>query len=179
VVVGVSHYRYDTTAALSSVTIGGVAATVVAARAQFIAGGSGSYLYSAIAYRVVPAGTTANVVVSMAAAANMCGIGVWSIYNTANSTPVVSDYSGSTTTSSLDQNVLAGDVGVAVAASGYVSTTSWVGATERYDRSVLSAHGAIEVSGADFMALVSASPRVISATQSGGSAIIGSIAVWR
>jgi len=161
------------------VTIGGTTATVIAKGSWYISGGTGSYLYSALAYLVVPAGNTTTVIVKTLANANMCGIGIWSIYNTQNSYPTVYGTSGDTTTAVLSENVVAGDVGVAMATSGYNTTTSWVGSTERFDVSIDSSHGKIGSSGSDFNALSTASPRTITATQSSGSQILGSVAIWR
>lgn len=178
VVIGISQYRYDTSAALSSVTIGGSSATVIAKGARQIAGGSGSFIYSSIAYRAIPTGTTADVVVSLGNNANVCAIGVWSIYDVKNSSPILYKTAEGPTSASLDENVIVGDVGIAISTSGYGTLTRWTGATERFDILPDSVYQ-IGVSGADLSATVSASPRTITATQSGGLQIVGSVAIWR
>ena len=119
---------------LSSVTIGGVNATITQSFKAAGAGGNG--YYNAIAYAVTTASTN-NIVVNWSSGMANCAIGVWTITNYQSTTPTYS--SGYTSTSSAmtltTSSLLAGSVGVVghtFADDNFTSTFS--GATKNYER---------------------------------------------
>lgn len=131
---------------LSSITIGGVAATVNADSGPFT--GNRRVVFASA---VVPTGTTADVVVTLSGTAVRCGIGVWSL--TKGAATGQTDATVDISVGNLDVTTQAGDVvlasGYASAASGTVST-AWTGATERYDAAIENSFNT--VTGADVVA---------------------------
>lgn len=124
---------------LSSVTIGGVAATIVV-QAQ------GEDEIAAIAIADVPDGATADVVCTFSDTAARAAIGVWSVVGLTSSTPVDTDSSVSDPASKTLTSVVGGFC-IGVASSTDDITVSWTNLTERYDQS-LETGGSI-TSGAD------------------------------
>jgi len=141
VIVAVNSGRTSSTATgaiPSSVTVGGVAATKLAEH-QMVADGVavGQSLWGVL----LPAGTTASIVATYAAAQIRQGIAVFSLnYSTfvpanTNGTFFVSTNDVTTTVS-----VGAGDVGLIMASGGHTTaatyTTTWTGATKTHDQLV-------------------------------------------
>ena len=126
VVVAVALESVD----ISSVTIGGVAATLAVTVTD-----SGSGMRQALYYRAVASGTTATVVVTATAAtANGCSIASFRVI-TPNATPTDSD---STTGTSLS-TVTCPAKGVIIGASSihiHGNTCTWSGLTEVFDESL-------------------------------------------
>ncbi len=153
------------TATISTVTIGGVSATL-----------DRDYNLSnnrvTIASAVVPTGTTASVVVTFTAAGTRCGIGVWSL---SSGSPTGQTATGSgTTTAACTVTTVAGQVVIAATTeNGTVGTTvAWTGATERYDQTLETDLGQ---SGADTVA-AGTSTAISAAFSSTTGSIIAAVA---
>jgi hypothetical protein len=118
---------------LSSVTIGGVNATIT--QNLKFAGAGGNAYYNAVAYAVTTASTN-NIVVNWSSGMLNCGIGVWTITNYQSTTPeYTSGYTTTaTTTMALTTSSLtAGSVGVATHTFADDNfTASWTGAAKDY-----------------------------------------------
>jgi hypothetical protein len=126
VVVGIV-WAYYTSRDLSSVTIGGVSATIV----------GGSTTGCAIAYAAVPTGTTANIVLDWPYSVDLVGIAVWRLVG-AESAPTAngSKADGWTTTSTLSSAITipADGVGMVVGYCEADIAITWTGATaDSYD----------------------------------------------
>lgn len=133
VVVAIS-WRYSSPApAISSVTIGGVSATV---HASVMTGDGGSNAV-AIASAVVPTGTSADVVVTFASTSTRCGIGVWTLPNGGSYTGQSAGAQGNTNLS-VDVTTVAGQGVIAAVMSlgSSTATSTWTGADERYDAAI-------------------------------------------
>jgi len=156
VVVGVTSRSTN----VSSITIGGVSATL-----------DNDYAFSSnratIASAVVPTGTTANVVVTFAAATTRCGLGVWTLNS---GSPTGQTGTGNGTAPSATVTTTTGDVVIAASIeNGTVgSTATWTGATERYDQTVESDLGH---TGADTVASGSSTNVSIAWSATSGSVI--------
>jgi len=131
---------------LSSVTIGGVSASIDADSGN-ATGNRRVYFASA----VVPTGTTATIAITLSATAARIGIGVWTLTGgsaTGQTAANINNASGTlTVTTAVNDVVLA--AGFSSHTSNSVTTT-WSSATERYDaqiENVFNAH-----SGADTVA---------------------------
>ncbi len=140
VVVGIANR--DIAAVPSSVTVGGVALTMDESKVltQVASQWSG----------VIPTGSTADIVVTYAAANTYCGIGVWET----NGSPVATGVSGASGANPVVSVATApGDFVVGVTAyrvSVLGPSVAWNVATERYDAAV---DGAVrQHSGADLIA---------------------------
>lgn len=120
--------RMVTANTISSVTIGGVSASVATGTVQQQGGANG--VNSAIYYASVPTGTTGDVVVTYGAAAARTGI---SIYSVITSTPTPSTGTGQNAASgnpSYALDVPAGGGGLAgVSQSSASGATTWAGST--------------------------------------------------
>ena len=153
---------------ISSITIGGVAATVVVSQA------SGDGGFAGLAIAAVPTGTTADVVVTMSNLQGRMAVGIWAAYDLASATPV--DTAASTADpASLNVDVQAGDVLVAAIYNNTNATATWTGATERFDDLVEGA----EYSGADYTATADETPRTVECDYTSVSRNVGVCAVWR
>lgn len=124
VVVGISGSSSKT---VSSVTIGGVAATI---DATHVLSGTARL---AIASAVVPLGTVATVVVTFNGTSSACGLGVWTLNNAGAPTGQVATGSGDPT--NLTITTLPGDVVIAIAHTynSVSATFDWTNATARFD----------------------------------------------
>ena len=134
VVVAIGYAAASGGRTLSSVTIGGVTASVDADPGA-ITGNRRIYLVSA----VVPTGTTANVVITLSNTVTRIGIGVWTLDNmapTGQTAAVLNASSGTlTVTTATDEGVIC----FGYASNGVSATpsdTTWTDATERYDQQV-------------------------------------------
>lgn len=125
-------YASASAVTLSSVTIGGVSASIDG-DTDAITGNRRAYIVSA----VVPTGTTATVAVTLSGTAARVGIGVWSLSGgspTGQTATSINSNSGTlTVTTAVNDVVIC--AGYASHSSGTVTTT-WTDATERFDASI-------------------------------------------
>lgn len=133
VVVGV-HHNSGGDIDISSVTIGGNAATAIVTAKDLATNTTTAALYALL----VPTGTTADIVVTLSAAgAVRAGIGVWNIngkFDSIAAFHTASATSGDPTSVSLnipDQGCV---IAVATQANAGTVTVTWSGTTERYDQ---------------------------------------------
>jgi hypothetical protein len=119
-----------------SVTIGGISATVYQ-RSNAAATSN----ISAIAFAVVPTGTTADVVITFSAGRLRCNIGVFSLAGA--STTVNDDASDASTATShtLSIAVNAGGAVFGSSNNASVKTSTWTGIAEVYDGEIEAASG--------------------------------------
>jgi hypothetical protein len=115
---------------LSSVTIGGNAASLITT--------GGTQPRCALAYLVVPTGTTATIVVTWSGGVTRSRIDVWSLKGMGSSTPIDTDApaTATTTTSTVTLDLPTGSFGVAAASHGSDVTAAWDVGFEEYDASV-------------------------------------------
>jgi hypothetical protein len=113
----------DTT--LSSVTVGGVSATIN------VQASSGQHT-SAIATAAVPTGTTGDVVVTFSGGKARCGIGVYASTGLSSETAVDTDSSTADPATATLTSVAGGFV-LALAAGDNSSSLTWTNVTEDYD----------------------------------------------
>jgi hypothetical protein len=125
IIVGVTARNSTADRTLDSVTVGGVAATIVAD----IADGTSR---ASIAIAAVPTGTTGDVVVTYSGQQLRCRIGLWRATGI-DPTPHDTETDGSDTVPSASLNVPAGGFAVAVAMENALTTATWVGLTEAWD----------------------------------------------
>lgn len=141
VVVGVGGVQGGSGFTISSVTIGGNAATALTTLVEGT--GGGNCAYACLYGLTVDSGTSADVVVNWSAGLASCGIGVWAVYDLLSTTP---EDTGTSTTNggSVSMDCSAGGVII-----GYRhtqrnstggSTHSWSNLTERFDQVVDSAN---------------------------------------
>jgi hypothetical protein len=125
VVVGVILHDSGGSNGISSVTIGGSAATEVENTSS--AGDVAEARIAGIYTRVVAAGTTADIVVNCSNSGTSCGIAVWSLYpSSSTSIYDVSGSSGSTTSlTATNVNTAVGGTVVAVGMHNNSNSTSW------------------------------------------------------
>ena len=148
IIVAVMFDASDDYAAVS-VTVGGVAATLVVGANAFGIGGDGAVaLYIAL----VPTGTTGDIVVQYATAALRSAVGVWRLDGAFSSTAV--DTATDTVTSFPGASISVPSGGVIVAALYEAATTAvtWTSPlTERFDSAIESAK---RFSGADYSSTI-------------------------
>ena len=128
----------SSTANLTSVTIGGVSATLYQ---NTTIGSGGSFCISAFAVLLVTTGTTANITLNYSGSFSRSAIGIYNLNGLGSSTPVdhSSDSTASASTLSLTLNSTAGGVILGVFSNRTTSgstTVTWTGATEDYDTNV-------------------------------------------
>jgi hypothetical protein len=109
---------------ISSVTIGGVSASILVQR-------SSSDLTGGIVAAVVPTGTTGDVVVNLSTAVAQCGVAIWS--STGLPGAVATDTDSNTDLSALTLNVDPGGFVIAACVNVDGQTATWSGATEVVD----------------------------------------------
>jgi hypothetical protein len=129
VIVFVSSIRASGGHTVSTVTIGGVSATILVQQ-------SSSGLTGALVAAAVPTGTTGDVVVTLSAGGAGCGVGIWSATGLAGAVAVAtgSNTNNAALTLSTDPGgfVVAGCAYDYAAAAGDVTNT-WSGATEAFE----------------------------------------------
>lgn len=144
-IVVAAHCNSGTTVGfgLSSVTVGGVAATIVVQQNNASGGFSGC---SALAIAAVPTGTTGNIVVTWSHGAARCEIQAYRLTGIASATPADTKSStASDPTASLD--VPAGGVAIGAGCTSANTIATWTGLSEDSDAVVegtltsTSAHG--------------------------------------
>lgn len=153
---------------ISSVTIGGVAATLVP-NGQAV---TQSFIYRTAFYiAAVPTGTTASIVVTASGGCDAGMLsGVWALYDLNSATPVDSDGDTTFTSPFSVPSVNTSADGILLAAAMYLrnsgtSAFGWTNATERSDLSSSALGATIGNSGAD--ATTSGAGVVVSATIAG------------
>lgn len=137
VIVGIGWANANPSPTISSVTIGGVAATNIATNAN-------AYGNSALYIALVPTGTTANVDIVFSSATGLhCGIAVWSATGLTSTTAVSSGNSSASATPSVTLTTVNGGFAVGYAHVGsnssYSNTTvPWTGVTQNWAGQVIS-----------------------------------------
>lgn len=165
VIVGVVSRNASAARSVSSATIAGISASIVA-------DGVVSNSQAAILIAAVPTGTTGTIDITLSGASERCGIAVWAAYGLLSATPVASLNTASGT---LDINTSANGIIVAVNL-GVSQTPVWSGITAALVDTVI--EGLIEYSAASDSLTPAATPRAVS--RSGlGTAPITAIASFR
>ena len=151
----VVHAESNPTRTFTSATIGGLSASIAVTQTQPFSPAPGS-VTTAIIYRRITAGTTANVVLTFSGVMSRCSIGAWRINGNASDTPRQTqnalNIAGGTTLSITFTSQLAGALMLCGQTNGTNTTPmTWTNATERYDADI----GTLsQVSGADFSPLL-------------------------
>lgn len=136
IVVGVNYYKYDTSASISSLTVGGQATTGLVSGGEGVTGGSGSFIYSALRSVVLTTGSTATITVAFNRGVDLgCSVSVWSLYNLQSNTPVATDADGvNSGSASLSFTTQPNDIICAVLTGAVnAGSTTWTNLTENYD----------------------------------------------
>ena len=85
IIVAVHWYKFDTTASINSITVGGVTPTLVTSSLRAV---SNSYIYSSI-YSVQPSGSSGTIAVQFNKTATYgCSVATWAAYDLSSTTPV-------------------------------------------------------------------------------------------
>lgn len=130
IIVSAAARKAGASTTISSITIGGITATIVKQATNFITNTN----VVGLAIALVPAGATGDIVVTFGGTMVRCAIGVWLATNISSITPVDTD-SSTAADPTCALNVTTG--GFAIGASGpLASTSTWTGLTERFDISV-------------------------------------------
>ena len=162
---------------LSSCTIGGISATIIGTAT---ANNGSVFISTALAYAVVPTGTTATVAATWSTSTFRCYLGVWSAYGVSSSTPTTSATSAANPSVMSSINVSAG--GIAIGASnifdvGGTGTFTWTNLTKDYDAD---GEGSNEQYSGASAAFASAQTGIsITATPSAADRCCGIAASWR
>lgn len=159
---------------VSSVTIGGVAATQVAS--------AGLGAATAAMYQAAPSGTSGDVVVTFSAGASGAGIAVWSLYNLASTTKKtsVANTAATQTVRTLSLNTAIGDIVLAYTANQDAGTPThtWVGVTEEASGDA-AFDGTNTHSAGSHVATSAETPRTITATASQSCSVMAGVsAAW-
>ena len=172
VVVAVNYYEFDTSASVTSITVGGVTPTLVTSGFRAVTGGSGSFVYSRL-YQVQPTGTSGTVALTFNRSIDLgCSVGVWSAYYL-NSTTAVST---ATANDSVNLTVQPGDAVIATASGVYDATgTTWTNATENYDTS----SNRMTRSGASVLSSTNGTLNIAASCNIAFGGVIVSGAAWR
>ncbi len=182
-VIGLNYYEFDTTAVVTSMTVGtpsgvvSIPQRVISIRA--VAGGTGSFVYSALHSVTLPELSTSSINIQFNRGIDYgCEIGVWALYNVSSPIPIatVTTVGTNGVTTNLNINTRPDDLGVAIATGVYDETGSfaWSNASERYDI----ARTFMVRSGADFTASAVETPRITTVTPSGVNAAY-CLGIWR
>ena len=133
VAVGAGIGSFGGGVSISSVTIGGVGATIVRQQAANV---SGSGALSGIAIAAVPSGASGNVVVTLGASHQNCAITVYAVTGLLSAAAAYTNSAtGASPSSSIDCD--AGGVVIAAATGRNTGgTTTWTGLTEASDFSL-------------------------------------------
>ena len=158
-------------------TIGGISATIIGTAT---ANNGSVFISTALAYAVVPTGTTATVAATWSTSTFRCYLGVWSAYGVSSSTPTTSATSAANPSVMSSINVSAG--GIAIGASnifdvGGTGTFTWTNLTKDYDAD---GEGSNEQYSGASAAFASAQTGIsITATPSAADRCCGIAASWR
>lgn len=162
VIVGVmSRVSAGTGIIPTSVTVGGVSATLVASGITASERNTASLWIAA-----VPTGATGDIVATFAATVQRMGMAWWSAYGLSSATPTdtaTSNVSGA----ALDVDVSAGGIAIGYVGDGSTSTITWTwtGVTEEFDEAIGSGNG--WHSGGSYTATTAQTPLAITSTASG------------
>jgi len=170
IVVGVGFVSRNEPQTISSVTIGGVAATALTARSEQDEGTWSSVAQFWIA--AVPSGTTGDVVVALNAQASACGVGLWRLI-----TDDITPHDTATDTAdtiSVNVNVQDGGGVCAIAMCRNGSTTTWTGVTEDFDTDAQTGE---YFTGGSHTATSNETPRTVSGNNDGATASMAGCAV--
>ena len=138
IVVAFASRANTTGRTISSVTIGGVAATA-AAVGNYSSGGASDF--AAIYYAELPSGTTGDVVITFSAAMLRCALQVFRMTGQDSVTPSATATDTTGDPMDGDVNVVAGGAAVGVSATGGASGgTVWTGLTESTDTAIFGTH---------------------------------------
>jgi hypothetical protein len=175
----VVHAEASVGRTFSSATIGGLSASIAVNFSQLSSPGPGS-ITTAIIYRRITAGTTANVILTFSGAMSRCSIGAWRINGNASDTPRQTQSTfraGAGTTLSLAfTSQLYGALMICGQTNGTNTTPmTWTNATERYDVDFASL---TQVSGADFSPLLLGSRTITTTYASSAQAQVLVGATW-
>lgn len=129
IIVGISTRKAGTGGSISSVTIGGVSATITQ-QVTNTAGSNNSTVGIAIAK--VPSGSSGSVVITLSEQFLRCGIGVWRATNLENINADDTDTSVSTNPSG-SLNISGAGFMIGVSKVGQSSSATWSGLDEDYD----------------------------------------------
>src|SRR3990167_2651308 len=129
IVVAIAARGLGTTRTISSVTVGGVSATINVQTPNITSNTS----LTGIVIAAVPTGTTGDIVITFDAQMLRCGIGLYRVTNLVSATPTDTD--GSTAADpSVTLTTVDGGIAIGV---GFTQDTApqaaWTGATENYD----------------------------------------------
>jgi hypothetical protein len=173
IVLSVHWYEFDTTAFITSATVGGNSTTSRVSTSRLVYGKSGSYVYCDLR-TVVPTGATGTVSLQFNRGIDYgCAIGVWALYNVGSETPVATNVAN--TSGLFTLSAQPNDLVIAAATSVYYGTsTTWTNATENFDVT----NSLMLSSGAQREALVAGDP-AISFTMNSDSTPVGVAGVWR
>ena len=170
IVVAVMSRKAGASTSISSVTVGGVTATIVAQTSNTVSNTS----VTGIAIAAVPTGVTGDVVVTFGAATARCAIGLYRADNLLSATAHDTDNStAADPTVNLDIPSSGFAVATGVTGTGGTGTT-WTGLTEDYDNTMPSTR----YSGASQSFSASESGRAITADFSASTESAGSFASW-
>lgn len=162
---------------ITSVTIGGNAATQLAFVNSGVSGG-----YAAIYGLLVPTGTTATVVVTQSALTLDCLVSSYSLYGLSSTTPYATATAGnSLPTLTVNANTVkdAIIIGVSQFGSNTAATQAWSGLTQRWEE--IGEATRIRWAGADAIETVAQSPRAMSISYSANptTQLYAAVAVMR
>jgi hypothetical protein len=160
VVVGIAIRTAGANPTFSSVTIGGVSATLVVQAVNSVS----DWTRTGIFIAAVTTGTTGDVVVTLSSAAARCGISVYALYDLTSATAITSATS-TASPGSLNVNVTPGKVLVAHAYDNSNTAMAWTGATEDFD---VALEGG-QHSSASLLTSTTETPRTVSVSYGTGS----------
>ncbi len=112
-------------ATITSITVGGIAATLVKLQ--------GNTDVAALYIAAVPTGATADIVVTLPGTALRAGIGVWALYGLSASGAAEATAASTAATADLSLTVTAGAIVIGQAYNDAGLSFAWVGLTENFD----------------------------------------------
>lgn len=124
-------------------------------------------------YLLVPAGTSADIVVTMTGTGGRCGIGVWALYNLAQTAPRSTAIDNSANYA-LSLNTQPDAIVCAITYNGGSTSEVWTGLTENFDVVPEGAH----IIGASVQCTTAETPRTMSCAITGSTGT-GISAIWR
>ena len=157
VVVGVGSIANGASSlAITALTVGGVAATVLRSQTD----GNASTSFAALTISSGSTTSTATIDVTVNSCASRMGISVWAVYGVSSTTPSTSNGT-SASPGTFALNVTLGSVGAAIAYNNQGGTATWTGVTEDFDDGSLG----VVITGGSYLASAAAS-RTITVTYS-------------
>ncbi len=170
IVVAVASRKAGASATISSVSVGGVTASIVSQVTDNVTNTN----VSGLAIAAVPSGTTGDVVVTFSLTMLRCGIALYRLDNLVSSTPY--DFHSSTVaapTASL-QTTYGCAIGTAITAQ--VASTTWTGLVAKdYDLAIVAG---TQFSGASTVLTTSGATPTVTATFSNSQESAGNFASW-